>query len=412
MNAEIIGVGSELILGQIDNSNASFLSKELSQAGINVYYHQAVGDNPGRLKNAFTTAKSRADVIILTGGLGPTKDDLTRETVSEITGRKLVYEQAAKDQILSFFKGREQTMTDNNLQQALIPEGAEVFPNDEGLACGSVLDDNGTLVMMLPGPPRELKVMFKTYGIPYLTNQISERQQIQSTVLRFYEIGESQLVDKIDDLLESQTNPTIAPLASDGEVSLRLTVKGPSDSENDTLLHDLKEKILDRVGEYCYGEGEEELEKIVADILREKKIGVSSAESLTGGAFADTMTKFGGASMIFPGGVVCYSNEAKQEAVGVDKAILEEHGAVSEACAIAMAEGCRKLFRSDYGVSFTGAAGPDPMEGYQPGEMFIGIAGPNETVGHFVKIKGSRSRIRTYAVKQALYLLFQELRNK
>ncbi|TVP84251.1 MAG: competence/damage-inducible protein A [Alkalicoccus sp.] len=412
MNAEIIGVGSELILGQIDNTNATFLSRQLSSIGINVYFHQNVGDNKDRLKDAVETAVARADVLILTGGLGPTKDDITRETISEIIGRKLVYDENAKDQLEVFFRDRDRPMTENNLKQALVPAGASSFPNDEGLAWGSAVDYNGTLIIMLPGPPRELQAMFRSYTLPFLTGQLSDRQEILSSVLRFYEIGESRLVEKIDDLLEQQTNPTIAPLASDGEVALRLTVKGSSREENETLLQEMKERILDRVGEYCYGEGDKEMEQIVADILRDNKLSVSSAESLTGGAFANTMTKFPGASMIFPGGVVCYSNEAKQASVGVPKEILDEHGAVSEVTAEAMADGARDLFKADYGVSFTGAAGPDPMEGYGPGEMFIGISGPSGTKGHFVKIKGSRSRIRTYAVKQALYLLFQELRNK
>lgn len=412
MNAEIIAVGSELLLGQIDNSNATFISKELSQIGINVYYHQVAGDNSERLLKAVKTAEERADIIIFTGGLGPTKDDLTRDALSSLTGRKLVYDREARERLEAFFRERNVSVSESNLKQALTFEGAEVLQNDEGLACGSAFEHEGTIFMLLPGPPREMQKMFRSYGIPYLSGNLTDKQQMQSMILRFFEIGESSLVEKIDDLLEDQTNPTIAPLASDGEVALRLTVKGPSQETNEEMLEELKIKVFDRVGEYCYGEGDQEMEQTVADMLRNNEFSISSAESLTGGSFANTMTSFAGASMIFPGGVVCYSNEAKQASLKVPSSILENQGAVSEACAEAMAEGCRELFQSDYAISFTGAAGPDPMEGYQPGEMFIGIASRKGTKVHFVKIGGSRNRIRTYAVKQGLYLLFQELRNE
>ncbi|SDN30081.1 competence/damage-inducible protein A [Alkalicoccus daliensis] len=412
MNAEIIAVGSELLLGQIDNSNATFISKELSKIGVNVYYHQVAGDNPERLQEAVKTAQNRADILIFTGGLGPTKDDLTRETLSSMTGIDLIYDDEAMKRLEEFFDKRGKKATSNNLKQALTFDGAEVLQNDEGLACGSIFEHQGTVFMLLPGPPREMKAMFKNYGIPYLSKNISDNQKMQSMILRFYEIGESQLVDKIDDLLEEQTNPTIAPLASDDEVTLRLTVKGPSPETNEEMLNELKEKVFERVGEYCYGESDQELEQTVADMLRDKEISVSAAESLTGGLFANTMTSFAGASMIFPGGVVCYSNDAKQASLNVPSDILENDGAVSEACAKSMAEGARKLFQSDYAISFTGAAGPDPLEGYQPGEMFIGLAGPEGTEAHFVRVGGSRNRIRTYAVKRGLYLLFQELRNE
>lgn len=412
MNAEIIAVGSELLLGQIDNSNATFISKELSKIGINVFYHQVAGDNTDRLKAAVKTAEERADIIIFTGGLGPTRDDLTRESVSSVTGMPLVYDQEARERLEDFFRKRNSPLGENNLKQALTFEGADVFQNEEGLACGSAFEHDGTIFILLPGPPREMQAMFRSSAIPYLSNNLTDKQQMQSLILRFYEIGESQLVEKIDDLIESQVNPTIAPLASDGEVALRLTVKGPSEETNQEMLEDVKKKIFEKVGEYSYGEGDKELEETVAEMLREREISISSAESLTGGSFADTMTSFAGASMIFPGGVVCYSNEAKQASLQVPASILEEDGAVSEACAKAMAEGCREVFQSDYAISFTGAAGPDPMEGYQPGEMFIGIASRHGTNVHFVKIGGSRNRIRTYAVKQGLYLLFQELRNE
>lgn len=412
MNAEIIAVGSELLLGQIDNSNATFISKELSKIGINVYYHQVAGDNSERLQEAVKTAQNRADVIIFTGGLGPTKDDLTRETLSSLTGLKLIYDEEAVQRVKEFFKQANKEATSNNLKQALTFDGAEVMQNEEGLACGSIVEHQGKIYMLLPGPPREMQAMFRNYGVPYLSKNISDNQKMQSMILRFYEIGESQLVDKIDDLLEEQTNPTIAPLATDGEVTLRLTVKGPSPETNQEMLDELKEKIFVRVGEYCYGEGDQELEQTVADMLRDKEISISAAESLTGGLFANTMTSFAGASMIFPGGVVCYSNDAKQASLNVASSILEEDGAVSEACAKAMAEGAKELFQSDYAISFTGAAGPDPLEGYQPGEMFIGLAGPKGTQAHFVRVGGSRNRIRTYAVKRGLYLLFQELRNE
>ncbi|CAM3745938.1 competence/damage-inducible protein A [Alkalicoccus chagannorensis] len=410
MNAEIIAVGSELLLGQIDNTNGSYLSRKLSEIGINVYFHQVVGDNEERLREALQTAESRADIILLTGGLGPTEDDMTRTAVSNWTGVPLQHDEEAVRRIQAFYDARGREVTENNWAQALVLEGAEVLQNDEGLACGCSMVYGSSRIVLLPGPPRELQPMTNSHLLPLLQGTMEEQQQIQSQILRFYEIGESTLTDEIKDIIEAQTNPTVAPLASDGEVSLRLTVKGPSPESNQEMLDDMKMKILDRVGSWCYSEGGETMEALTTELLRAQKKTVSSAESLTGGAFADMMTAFPGASEIFPGGIVCYSNEAKQEAVGVSAEILEKHGAVSAETAEAMAEGARRRFHADYGVSFTGAAGPDPLEGYQPGEMFIGIAGPEKTTSYFAGLGGSRSRIRMYAVKHGLYLLFQELR--
>ncbi|NJP36290.1 competence/damage-inducible protein A [Alkalicoccus luteus] len=411
MNAEIIAVGTELLLGQIDDTNATFISRQLSEAGINVYFRQTAGDNEERLKNVIQTASERSDIVILTGGLGPTRDDLTRDALASFTGLPLKADEESLEKLKVFFESRGRELTEFNKKQALTLEGADVLPNDEGLACGSFLEHQGKKFLLLPGPPREMRTMFTQYALPKLRSGMEE-QQIQSEVLRFYEIGESLLTEKLDDLIENQTNPTIAPLASEGEVALRLTVRGPSKETNEEMLYELKQKIFAEVGDYCYGEGDSQIEQVTAELLREQEKSISAAESLTGGMFADTMTSFSGASMIFPGGIVCYSNEAKIQTLGISEKLLEEHGAVSAECAEAMADGCRRVFSSDYGISFTGAAGPDPLEGYEPGQMFIGIATPEKTVSHFVNIGGSRNRIRTYAVKQGLYLLFQELRNK
>ncbi|PRO65171.1 competence/damage-inducible protein A [Alkalicoccus urumqiensis] len=412
MNAEIIAVGSELLLGQIDNTNASYLSTRLADIGINVYFHQAVGDNQDRIQEALKNASSRSDAVIITGGLGPTQDDVTREACGAFLGLDVILDNGAEAHVRQYFEQSGREVTEANLKQANTLEGAEVFPNDNGLACGTAVEKDGVYYVLLPGPPKEMKRMADSYALPYLAAKRPEEAVITSRLLRFYAIGESSLAEKLESILSRQSNPTIAPLAQEGEVMLRLTARSSSGEENIRLLDAAAEEILEKAGDYCYGEGEEELDERTAALMRELNLSVSAAESLTGGAFADRMTTFAGASMIFPGGVVCYGNEAKMNAVGVSEETLKNDGAVSRACAVEMAEGAKERFGSDYGISFTGAAGPDPLEGYEPGEMFIGFAGPDFSTAEFVRVGGSRSSIRMQAVKRGLYMLYNELRNR
>lgn len=410
MNAEIIAVGSELLLGQIANTNAQFLSERLSNLGINVYYHSVVGDNEKRLKDCIQHSMKRADILIITGGLGPTKDDLTKETVAQVLQKKLTYDEGTLKQIEQFFQRRNSIMTENNRKQALVLEGATVFPNHHGLACGMGMEVNKKLFVLLPGPPKELKPMFDEHVIPYLRRRVKDRGIIQSRILRFFHIGESQLVHQIDDILETQTNPTIAPLASDNEVTLRLTVKGTDEVENNQLLDEVEEKILERVGTYFYGYGETNIVEQLVNMLKKEKKKVASAESLTGGLFATQLTNYPGISSVFDGSIVCYSNDIKEKIVGVPRDLIENEGVVSARCAEQLAYQIRLKMNSDFGISFTGVAGPDKLEGKQPGTVFIGISSREKTKSYQVNLAGSRENIRERTVKYGAYYLLQWIR--
>lgn len=409
MNAEIIAVGSELLLGQIVNSNATYLSSELSKTGIDVYHHVVVGDNPERLEKAVKQALNRSDLLILTGGLGPTKDDITKEIVSKVTGDELVYDGATEERIKAHFSGRKRKMTENNRKQALILKGAHVFPNDHGLACGMVVNQSDKKIILLPGPPKEMIPMFEKYSIPYLRNEIHTNEQIQSLVLRFFGIGESQLVEEIDDLIESQSNPTVAPLASSGEVTLRLTVKGSDIADNEQKLMVVKDTILERVSAYFYGEGEKQLHERLIERLSAMKYTIGAAESMTGGSFSSALTEVPGSSAVFKGAVICYSNAVKEAHLSVSKEVLQKEGAVSATCAKLLAINVKDSLQTDVGISFTGVAGPTALEGKDPGLVYIGIAILDDVKVFKLQLAGSRANIRERALKYGCYHALKEL---
>lgn len=294
MNAEIIAIGSELLLGQIANTNAQFISKQLASIGVNVYYHSVVGDNEARVKEVLLQAKQRSTLVVLTGGLGPTKDDLTKEAIASFLNRNLVEHEYSLHKIQKYFEDRARVMTDNNRKQALVFEGSSVFPNEYGMAPGMALEESGVHYMLLPGPPKEMQPMFAKDGLRYILSHLEQTEKISSRVLRFFDIGESQLETEIVDLIDNQKNPTIAPLASEGEVTLRLTVKHSNHNEGMQLLDDLEEKILARVGPYFYGYGETSLLEEVVETLKEQKLTISAAESLTGGRFSEALTSMEG----------------------------------------------------------------------------------------------------------------------
>ncbi|HET7629126.1 MAG TPA: competence/damage-inducible protein A [Bacillales bacterium] len=413
MDAEIIAVGSELLLGQIVNTNAQFLSKELAELGINVYYHTVVGDNRDRLRNAITHAQNRADLIIFSGGLGPTKDDLTKETIAECLGRNLVYDSLAMDQITKYFEKTKRPMTENNKKQALVLENAEVLANDHGMAPGMALHVDDKTYMLFPGPPRELQPMYANYGKPYLMRKLQKRERITSRVLRFFGIGESKLETEILDLIDSQTNPTIAPLAGFGEVILRLTAKSPSSEDNLQSLDALEQKIMRRVGRFFYGYDDTSLDNEVFRMLKNRGLTLACAESLTGGWFAKTLTDRPGASGVLNGGVVGYTNQAKEHLLHIPRSVLDNEGAVSETCAKLMAETCINLFHADVGISFTGVAGPDASEGKEPGIVYVAIAESGKrTQVHSLLLAGNRNRIRNLAVKHGFFYLLKHLQHE
>ncbi|MGG3572161.1 competence/damage-inducible protein A [Bacillus gobiensis] len=411
-NAEIIAVGSELLLGQIANTNAQFISKQLAEIGVNMFYHTVVGDNVSRLKQVIKTAQERSDFLIFTGGLGPTKDDLTKETIAEIIGRPLVINDEAMASIERYFAKTNRMMSPNNRKQALVLEGSDVLVNRFGMAPGMLLESNGCFYMLLPGPPSEMKPMVEQEAIPLLLEKFGHNEKIVSKVLRFFGIGESQLETDLEDIIDSQTNPTIAPLAADGEVTLRLTAKHADQDETKRLLEEAEAKIMERVGEYFYGYDDTSLVGELVKACREKGLSLSAAESFTGGLFSEGITNISGVSSFFKGSVVCYTNEMKTSVVGVSEQTLRHHGAVSAECAKELAAGIKSVSGSDIGISFTGVAGPDSQEGHPPGKVFIGIAITGKPVLSFEFIfAGTRTGIRKRSAKYGSYLLLKELEN-
>ncbi|RFU61599.1 competence/damage-inducible protein A [Peribacillus glennii] len=410
MDAEIIAVGSELLLGQIVNTNAQFLSRKFAEMGVNVFYHTVVGDNDKRLAAAIEIAESRANLIIFTGGLGPTKDDLTKETISRQLGKKLVYDEEALHSIQEYFRKTGREMTENNKKQALVLEGAQVLPNDHGMAPGMVVTIKGITYMLLPGPPKEMEPMFLSYGFKSIMNKLKSHDRIESKVLRFFGIGESLLETKIDDLLENQTNPTIAPLASDGEVTLRITAKHSSREKCEEMIAEAEKEILERVGQYYYGSNDTSLVKELVKELTVRNLTISAAESLTGGMFQEYLTTIPGAGKVFKGGIVSYTNDVKANVLKVSDKTISEHGVVSSQCAMEMAQHARELLDAEVGISFTGVAGPDEQEGKPVGTVFIGISFRNgETKSERLNLVGSRAQNRIRSVKYGCHYLLRHL---
>jgi nicotinamide-nucleotide amidase len=410
MNAEIIAVGSELLLGQIVNTNARFLSEQLAEIGVNVYYHTVVGDNSTRLKDALVLAEKRADLVIFTGGLGPTKDDLTKETIANHLGTTLEMNDDAFQSIKEYFHKTKRTMTPNNEKQALVLKGSTVLRNENGMAPGMYFSNNGRHYMLLPGPPFEMEPMFEKYGKVAIEKTLGRKETIHSRVLRFFGIGEAQLETEIEDIINEQSNPTVAPLASDGEVTLRLTAKHESKEIAGEMLDRVEAKILKILSPYFYGYDDTSLMRELSDRLKEKERSIAVAESLTGGQFQSQLTNISGAGSILKGGIVCYTNEVKKELLSVSKNTLSIHGAVSEPCAKELAENVRELFKSDIGISFTGAAGPGPHEGMPEGTVWIGIAEKGkETRTFLLNLGGGRNANRNRTVKYGCYYLLKEI---
>lgn len=407
---EIIAVGSELLLGQIVNSNAQFLSEQLAEMGINVYYHTVVGDNAGRLEEAIEVAQKRSNVIIFTGGLGPTKDDLTKETIANVLGKELVYDEEALASIEQYFIRTKRTMSENNKKQALVLDGAHILKNDFGMAPGMAVEVEQKIYMLLPGPPSEMKPMFQNYGSKYFIQTLGIQEKIISRVLRYFGIGESQLETDIQDIIDEQLNPTVAPLAANGEVTLRLTAKHTDEIVANQMLDEVEQKINQRVGEFFYGYENTTLVEELFKLLIGKNKTLSAAESLTGGMFSEYMTGIDGASKVFKGSIITYTNEVKANILGVSEKTLETYGAVSSQCAKEMADQVRKMANSDIGVSFTGVAGPNSLEGHPVGTVYIGISAEGTDTQTFkFNFTGTRNGIRIRTVKYGCHHLIKLL---
>ena len=378
-DTEIISVGTELLLGHVTNTDARDISEMLSKIGINVKYHTVVGDNPERLRKCVETAKSRADIIITTGGLGPTCDDLTKQILAEAFGLRLVENKAEREGLYDYIRYGKK-FTDNNFTQAVLPEGCTVFHNNCGTAPGCGFEKDGKIVVMIPGPPKECNAMFRESALPYL-RKLSE-ELIVSHSVRIFGLGESSVDDIFAEEMNRMTNPTMAPYAKECDCLLQITAKAKSVDEAEKMIAPVMEHVMQRLGDVVYGVDVECIEESVIKLLREKNMTFSAAESCTGGELAKRFTDMPGASAFFKGGVVTYTNEAKAKLLGIDPALIEEKGAVSYEVAKAMAENVRALLGTDIGVGVTGLAGPDGDGVHEVGTVFVSLAVEGET---FVK---------------------------
>ena len=406
MVVELICVGTELLLGNIVNTNAAYLSEKCALLGLSMYHQSVVGDNAERLKESLETALNRSDVVILSGGLGPTQDDLTKETAAEVMGIPLKEDPHSRERIEEYFKNSQyKVITDNNWKQALVPEGAIVLDNENGTAPGIIMEKNGKSVILLPGPPGELIPMFEGKVYDYL-NKL-QPEIIYSTMVRICGLGESFVENEIRDLIDNQTNPTIATYAKIGQVDLRVTAKAASEKEAAKLAKPMLKELVKRFGDHIYTMDEHKsLEEVIVHFLKERSLALTTAESCTGGMIAARITDVPGASEVFKQGLVTYSNRAKRKLLDVKKTTLKEYGAVSEKTAKEMAKNGAFITGSDACVSVTGTAGPTGGTEEKPvGLVYIGCCYNNKTVVKEFHFKGERQKIREQATANALILL-------
>ena len=373
MVAEILCVGTELLLGDIVNTNAAYLAKQLASLGIDLYTQSVVGDNPERLKESLAIAFSRADLVLMTGGLGPTYDDLTKETVAAYFGRKMQRDAHSYERLMEYFAKVGKEPTPNNLKQADMPEGAVVFDNDNGTAPGLAVEGNRKIAVLMPGPPYEMTAMFEAHIRPYL-QKFSEKVLLSRTI-RIVGMGESEVEYRLRDYMLSHLNPTVAPYAKQSEVQLRVTASAKTEEQAYALIQPVIEEIQEILGDVVYGIDVENMEQAVVQQLKEKGLKVATAESCTGGLISKRITEIPGASDVFECGVCSYANRIKHELLGVSDQTLEQFGAVSEQTAREMAEGIRRLSGADIGVSVTGIAGPGGGTPEKPvGLVYLGVS--------------------------------------
>jgi nicotinamide-nucleotide amidase len=409
MVAEIISVGTEILLGNIVNTNAAYLAEKCALLGISCYYQQVVGDNQARLAETVSLALSRADIILISGGLGPTEDDLSKETAAGLMNRKLVMHEPSKKAIQDYFdrkyEKKDVQIPENNWKQALIPEGAEVLENPNGTAPGMIITDNGKHIVLMPGPPNEMVPMFEDLVVPYL--QKLEKAVIFSKTVKECGIGESKAEEMIKDIIDRQTNPTIATYAKTGEVHLRVTAKAEDEKEAKKLLKPVIKEIKERFGNHIYTTDEKvTLEKAVIDLLDGNKLTVCTAESCTGGMVASRLINVPGASEVFKSGYITYSNKAKHRILGVRKGTLDKYGAVSEQTAGEMAKGAMAASKADVTVAVTGLAGPDGGTAEQPvGLVYIACDVKGKVRVIKCSFSGNRQKIRESSTAAALGLL-------
>ena len=405
-SAEIVTVGTEMLLGDLVDTNTAWISQRLAELGVSIYRHTTIGDNSERIVAALRDAASRSDLVVTTGGLGPTSDDLTNACISTLTGREMVEYQEAREHVDTMFAKFGRTPTSNNYKQALFPEGTELIPNPVGTAMGALVEWEGALFATLPGVPTEMKSMFEATLEPLV--RARSEGSIVSRTLHFAGIGESALAEKVQEFLDA-TDPTVAPLAGQGRVRLRITTRAATDREAQEKIAPVEKEIIARLSDYYFGEGDETLEGSVGRLLGDRGATLALAESCTGGLIAKRLTDMPGSSAYFTEGLVTYSNESKERLLGVPYAMIMDHGAVSEPVAREMAEGARRVSSADYGLSVTGIAGPDGGTEEKPvGLVFVGISDAKDTFAERLDLTAwarSRDSIRERSANRALDLL-------
>ncbi|HIY33087.1 MAG TPA: competence/damage-inducible protein A [Candidatus Evtepia faecavium] len=408
--AELIAVGTELLLGNIANTDAQMISQGLSQLGINVYYHTVVGDNPQRVRQAVDIARGRADILITTGGLGPTCDDLTKVAVAQAFGKELVYHEPSAQRIRERFAQRGTPVTENNFQQAMVPEGCTVLDNDWGTAPGVAFQADGTHVLMLPGPPRECAMMFRHRALPYL-QKLSDGV-IASRTVKTFGIGESAAEALLRDLMNALHNPTLAPYAKPTGTELRITAHAPTREEALRLIAPVEEQVKAILKDKVIGVDVDSLEEVCLRLLKDRGLTVGTAESCTGGLMAKLLTDLPGSSAVFRGGVVSYTDAVKRGLLGVPEDLLAQHGAVSPQVAQAMAQGARSALGCDLALAATGVAGPDPDDRGNPiGLVYLALAweGGCQVVPFRAGTQAERERVRRMAAWTGLDLIRRHL---
>ncbi|MCX8093088.1 MAG: competence/damage-inducible protein A [Candidatus Goldbacteria bacterium] len=412
MNAEIITIGTELLLGQILDTNSLYLSKKLAEIGINLYYKTSVGDNITRIKETLSIAANRSDLIIITGGLGPTVDDVTRDAIAEWTGKKLLLDNEVLHRIEQFFKNRNIKMPENNKLQAYLPEGALILENKVGTAPGFILEHNSRIIACVPGVPAEMKPMIETGLIPYLIEKYGAGKfLILSKRIKLTGIPESLIDEKIKDIFIESKNPTVAILAHQTEIEIRLTAKAENKEQAISLIENLKREIYNRLSDNIFGEDDETLEEKVAILLKDKKLTIATAESCTAGLLSYRLTNIPGSSLYFLGGVNTYSNESKINLLGVKEETIKKYGAVSEECARQMAQKCREKFGSDIAIAISGIAGPDGGTVEKPvGLVYMAIDFKGDIKIFKFNFGGLRDVVRARASQMALFELYKLLK--
>ena len=403
MIVEVVAVGTELLLGQIVNSNASHIGAKLAEAGLDAHYQVVVGDNHDRLTDAIRVAIDRADAVVLTGGIGPTPDDLTREAICAATDRDMKFNQAYADELRERWESLGRVLPKNNLRQAEYPEGAEQLPNPKGTAPGLCLDHNGTLIFALPGVPPEMYLLLDDHVLPRLRAAAGETSVLVHRVLRTWGKGESAVAEQLDDLYHASTNPSMAYLASAGEIKIRLSAKAASKVAAMHMIEPIEAEVRERLGSMVFAVDEETLESVLVAELERRQWTIGTAESMTSGIIASRLTILPGSSSVYRGSVVAYTDDVKVDVLGVDRQIIETHGVVSVETATAMADGAAAHLGVDVAIAVTGSAGPDPLE-HPPGTVALAVHTPERTQSRFVRLPGDRERVRAYTSTMAMQL--------